>query len=134
MLVGNRKTIIEPEIPTASLPDIVFLLFLFFLVTTNFTSDKGISLLLPAEGQVKTVPKKNILNILINDYGEVLLQGEPIQIPYIQNEVKRRIQENPNLIVSLKTGKKTKYEVFIAVMDQLKMADAKRISLAEPEA
>jgi biopolymer transport protein ExbD len=134
MLVGNRKTIIEPEIPTASLPDIVFLLFLFFLVTTNFTSDKGISLQLPAEGQVKTVPKKNILNILINDYGEVLLQGEPIQIPYIQNEVKRRIQENPNLIVSLKTGKKTKYEVFIAVMDQLKMADAKRISLAEPEA
>ncbi|NVM05275.1 MAG: biopolymer transporter ExbD [Candidatus Helarchaeota archaeon] len=133
MLVEKRKTQ-KAEIPTASLADIVFLLLIFFLVTTTINTDKGISLLLPAAGQTKSVPKKNLLNILINDYGDVLLQGEPIQIPYIQNEIKRRIQENPNLIVSVKTGKKTKYEIFIAVMDQLKLAEAKRISIAEPEA
>lgn len=133
MLVEKRKTH-KAEIPTASLADIVFLLLIFFLVTTTINVDKGISLLLPAAGQTRSVSRGNILNILINDYGEVLLQGEPIQIPYIQNEIRRRVQENPNLIVSIKTGKRTKYEIFISVVDQLKLADFNKISIAEPEA
>ena len=132
MLVEKRKTK-EAEIPTATLADIVFLLLIFFLVTTTINTDKGISLLLPAAGQTKNVPKQNILNILINDYGEVLLQSEPIQIPYIRNEIRKRIGENSNLIISLKTGKKTKYGIFISVMDELKAAGAKKISIAEPE-
>ena len=90
-------------------------------------------MLLPASGQTKAVPKKNILNILINDYGEVLLEGEPIQVPFIKTEIEKRIAENENLIVSVKTTKKTQYEVFISVMDQLKMANATKISIAEPE-
>jgi len=133
MLVEKRKAH-KAEIPTASLADIVFLLLIFFLVTTTINVDKGIPLLLPAAGQTRSVPRGNLLNILINDYGEVLLQGEPIQIPYIQNEIRRRAQENPNLIVSIKTGKRTKYEIFIAVVDQLKLADFNKISIAEPEA
>lgn len=132
MLVEKMRTR-GAEIPTASLADIVFLLLIFFLVTTTINTDKGISLLLPAAGQTKNVPKQNILNILINDYGEVLLQSEPIQIPYIRSEIKKRIGENPNLIISLKTGRKTKYDVFIAVMDELKAANASKISIAEPE-
>ena len=132
MLVEKRKSS-EAEIPTSSLADIVFLLLIFFLVTTTINTDKGISLQLPASGQTKSVPKKNLCNLLINDFGDVLLQGEPIQIPYIQNEIRKRIQENPNLIISVKTGKKTAYEIFIQVMDQLKLSDAKRISIAEPE-
>ena len=132
MLVEKRKTH-QAEIPTASLADIVFLLLIFFLVTTTINVDKGIPLLLPASGQTRSVPKGNILNIIINDYGMVMLQGEEIQIPYIQNEIRRRVQENPNLIVSIKTGKKTRYETFISVVDQLKLSDFNKISLAEPE-
>ncbi len=132
MLVEKRKKS-DAEIPTSSLADIVFLLLIFFLITTTINTDKGISLQLPASGQTKTVPKKNLCNLLINDFGDVLLQGEPIQIPYIQNEIRKRIQENPNLIISLKTGKKTRYDIFIQVMDQLKLAEARRISIAEPE-
>jgi len=132
MLVEKRKNQ-EAGIPTSSLADIVFLLLIFFLVTTTINTDKGISLQLPAAGQTKSVPKKNLCNLLINDFGDVLLQGEPIQIPYIHNEIRKRIQENDNLIVSVKTGKKTAYDIFIQVMDQLKLAEAKRISIAEPE-
>ena len=132
MLVEKKKKY-SAEIPTSSLADIVFLLLIFFLVTTTINTDKGISLLLPASGQTKAVPKKNILNILINDYGEVLLEGEPIQVPFIKTEIEKRIAENKNLIISVKTTKKTKYEVFISVMDQLKMANATKISIAEPE-
>lgn len=132
MFVNKRK--FNPgEIPTASLADIVFLLLIFFLVTTSFNTDKGISLFLPPPGSTKEVPKKNICNILINALGEVLVDSEPVHIHEIQNVAKRKIVENDLIIFSVKTDKKTKYQIYIMVLDQLKLANARRISIAEPE-
>jgi len=122
------------EIPTASLADIAFLLLTFFLVTTTIDVDKGIGLTLPPKGEVKEIPKKNISNVLINELGQVLIDGELVKIPMIKEIVRKKLIENPKLIISVKTDRKTKYEIYIKVMDQLKQAGAKRISLAEPEA
>lgn len=132
MLV-EKRTLRESVIPSSSMADIAFLLLLFFLVTTTINTDKGIPLVLPPPGQTLEVPKKNICNLLINDVGEVLLANEPIQIPNIQAEVEQRLQENDKLIVSVKTGRATPYYKFIEVLDQLKLANATRISIAEPE-
>ena len=132
MFVDKKKD--RPvEIPTASMADIAFILLIFFLVVTTMNTDKGIPMVLPPPGETKEVPKKNILNILVNQTGDVLLANEPIQIPNIRVELERRLEENDKLIVSLKTDKLTRYETFIEVLDQLKMAKATRISIAEPE-
>ena len=133
MFVNKRKTKTQ-GIPTSSLADIVFLLLLFFLITTSFNTDKGISLFLPPAGSTKEVPKKNICNILINALGEVLLDSDPVQVHEIANIVKLKIVENDAIIFSVKTDKQTKYNVYISVLDQLKLANAKKISIAEPEA
>lgn len=133
MIVEKKKTRVS-EIPTSSLADIAFLLLIFFLVTTTIDVDKGIGLALPAKGEVKEVRKENITNLLINAQGEVLLDGEPIEIPLIKSEIRRRLAENERLIVSVKTDRETEYSVFIKVLDQLKLANASKISIAEPEA
>ena len=65
----NRPT---AEIPNGSMADIAFLLLIFFLVTTTISLDKGISLVLPADGNELEVNRKNIVSILINDKGRVL--------------------------------------------------------------
>ena len=132
MLV-EKRTQREALIPTSSMADIAFLLLLFFLVTTTINTDKGIMMVLPPPGQTLEVPKKNICNLLINDVGEVLLANEPIQIPDIRVEVEKRLTENENLILSVKTGKATPYHRFVEVLDQLKLANATKISIAEPE-
>ena len=132
MLVEKRKTKAS-EIPTSSLADIAFLLLIFFLVTTTIDVDKGIGLVLPAKGEVKEVHKQNITNLLINAQGEILLDDNPIQVQMIKNIIKTKLAERPNLIVSVKTDKDTDYWVFIKVLDQLKLANASRISIAEPE-
>lgn len=119
------------EIPTASMADIAFLLLIFFLVTTTIDMDKGLGIVLPAEGEEIEIKKDNILNCLINSSGNVLLGGEPIKTKDISKEIRRKIAENDKLIISVKTHKKTKYSDYIAVIDQLKMANAKRISIAE---
>ncbi len=133
MLLGKRKKISQ-EIPTSALPDIVFLLLIFFLVTTTIDAEKGLDLVLPPakSEQLKMAPE-NIANLLINAAGYVAIDNQIVEIRDITRIIKERLQSNPILVVSVKTDKLTKYDVYLDVIDKLKKAEAKRISLAEPE-
>ncbi|RMG61329.1 MAG: biopolymer transporter ExbD [Calditrichaeota bacterium] len=124
----------DVEIPSASLADIAFLLLIFFLVATTIDVDKGLDLVLPPMDveQVK-IKKKNIVNLLINDAGQILLDNKEVQLEEVDDIIRDKLYENDKLIVSLKTARKTKYDIYIKVLDQLKKAGAKRISIAEPE-
>ena len=119
------------EIPTGSMADIAFLLLVFFLVTTTIDTDKGLGIVLPPAGDVEIeIQKKNILNCLINSQGKVLLDEEPTDIEQINRIVKKRLSQNPLLIVSVKAHPKTAYNDYVRVIDQLKIANAKKISIA----
>jgi biopolymer transport protein ExbD len=136
MAMGKRQKRAEPEIPTASMADIAFLLIIFFLVTTSFNQEMGLGLTLPPlsdQAEQVQVRQKNILNIWVNAVGEILLGEEIVSLQQVEPEVRRRIQENPLLIISLKTDRETNYDDFIAVLDQLKKANVGKISLAEPD-
>ncbi len=132
-MAKNKRRFKGGEIPTASMADIAFLLLIFFLVTTTIDMDKGLGIVLPAEGEQVEVSSKNILNCLINSTGQVLLGDEPIKISDINRVVRQKIQENNKLIISVKSHEKTKYKDYISVIDQLKMANATRISIAETQ-
>lgn len=136
MAKGKRQKRAEPEIPTASMADIAFLLIIFFLVTTSFNQEMGLGLTLPPlsdQAELVQIRTTNILNIWVNAVGEILLGEEIVSLQQVEPEVRRRIQENPLLIISLKTDRETNYDDFIAVLDQLKKANVGKISLAEPD-
>ena len=114
--------------------DIAFLLLVFFLVTTTISMDKGISLVLPSEGNELEVNRKNIVNILINESGKVLLDDRPTKVNAISGIVERKLSRNSNLIFSVQTHPRTKYQDYIRVLDQLKEAKAPKISIANPPA
>lgn len=133
-MIRNKRKAKTADIPTDSLADIAFLLLIFFLVTTTIDVDKGIGLTLPdPRGEQKKIRSKNITNLLINESGQVLLDLNEVAIPQIREKIRQMIQENPKLIVSVKTARNTPYDVYVSVLDQLKQADARKISLAEPE-
>lgn len=131
MLNTRRKG--TPEIQSGSMADIVFLLLIFFLVTTTVDTDKGISLALPPKGETKEVSKKNIANILINEAGDVMINEEQIAINDLSRKARQMLDENDKIAFSVKTLKTTKYDIYIDVLDQLKRANATRISIAEPD-
>tara|TARA_Y100000590_G_scaffold159432_1_gene182891 strand:+ start:10034 stop:10435 length:402 start_codon:yes stop_codon:yes gene_type:complete len=133
-MANKKRRFKGGEIPTSSMADIAFLLLIFFLVTTTIDTDKGLGIVLPPAGDVEIeIRKENILNCLINSRGKVLLDEEPTSIETISRIVSRRLRENDKLIVSVKAHPKTAYTDYIRVIDQLKMADAKRISIANSE-
>ena len=130
MLKTRRRPL--QEINSSSMADIAFLLLVFFLVTTTISMDKGISLILPAEGNELEVNKKNIVEILVNQSGKVLMGNTPVLIKNIQSKAQKLMDSNPKLIFSVQTTNETKYKSYIKVLDQLKLAGASKISIANP--
>ncbi|MAV69447.1 MAG: biopolymer transporter ExbD [Candidatus Marinimicrobia bacterium] len=132
--MARKRKLRTSDIPSGSMADIAFLLLIFFLVTTTIDTDKGLGIVLPPAGDVEIeIRKENILNCLINSQGKVLLDEEPTPTEQISKIVGRRLRENNNLIVSVKAHPKTSYNDYVRVIDQLKIADAKRISIANSE-
>lgn len=131
MLSKPRRTAMQ-EINSSSMSDIAFLLLVFFLVTTTISLDKGISLILPADGNELEVNRKNITSILVNDKGKVLMDDQPIKINQIKSKALKKIGANSNIIFSVTTHKNTKFDDYILVLDQLKQANATKISIANP--
>jgi biopolymer transport protein ExbD len=121
----------DAQIPTGALPDIIFLLLIFFLITTYIDQEKGLSLVLPSFDETP-VDDKNIARLLINPQGQLLLDNEQISITQLSSIVRERIDKNPNLILSILPDKRAKYDSYIDVLDRLKKAGAKKISISNP--
>ena len=96
--------------------------------------DKGISLVLPSEGNELEVNRKNIVNILMNESGKVLIDDKPTKVNAIKDIIERKLAGNPNLIFSVQTHPRTKYQNYLEILDQLKEAKATKISIANPPA
>jgi biopolymer transport protein ExbD len=127
----KKKKIPEAAIPTASMADISFLLLLFFLVSTVMDVDTGLGLTLPEiiEDQVEVkVDPSRMAAVLVNENGDVLIDGNIIPVFQIKDMLKARIAsknalpKNKKMIVSLKTDRKTVYNVYIQALDQIKLA------------
>jgi biopolymer transport protein ExbD len=129
----KRKKRPGGEFSAGSMADITFLLLLFFLVTTNIDVDTGIGLTLPEyvppeEQELVPLSKERLAALLINENGDVLLNGEVIAIPQITNNLKERIEskinlpKNKKLVVSIKTDRNTNYNLYIQALDQVKEA------------
>lgn len=129
----KKRKLGQAEIPTSSMADIAFLLLLFFLVATVIDVDTGIGLTLPEyvppdEIEQVEVPKDRMAAVLINENGDVLVDGNPTSIFQIKNNLKPRIESkielpsNKKLIVSLKTDRRTEYNTYIQALDQIKLA------------
>jgi biopolymer transport protein ExbD len=127
----KKRKISQAEIPTSSMADIAFLLLLFFLVATVIDVDTGIGLTLPEfveDIETVEVPKDRMAAILINENGDVLVDGNPTSVFQIKTNLKQRIVDkielpsNKKLIVSVKTDRKTNYNIYVQALDQIKQA------------
>ncbi len=127
----KRKKREGGEFSAGSMADITFLLLLFFLVATNIDVDTGIGMTLPPkveDEEIIPMSKERLAALLINENGDVLLNGEIIAIPQIGETLIARITskielpKKKKLVVSIKTDRNTNYNLYIQSLDQVKTA------------
>jgi len=134
-VLGNKKSRVSDEIPSSSMADIAFLLLIFFLVTTTFPKDKGLAIVLPEQAAEQEVSQKNVLHILINPDGTVIIRrGESEEEQTVSpNDVeqiwRQDVARNPNLIAAVKTHPDAPYRFMVDVLDALQAANSTKISL-----
>lgn len=121
------------EINGSSLADIAFLLLIFFLVVTTIDIDTGIGFQLPPIPDENIDPppvlERNMLRILVNDAGMILLDDEQSSVSEVRDRVMEFVDnpnDDPNLavspedaVVSIKTGRQTPYNIYISMIDEV---------------
>jgi biopolymer transport protein ExbD len=128
----RKRKIPEPEIPTASMGDIAFLLIIFFMLTTIFSRAKGLKMVLPEKTtEIVKIKIENMMRISINPEGKIFIDDAITETPVseIKNIVKERIKENPKLVVLIKTNVEAPYKRMIEVYDEVLQAGAERVAL-----
>ena len=126
-----KKTKVTPEIPAASLSDIIFLLLIFFLVTTTLAVEKGLPMSLPGK-QSKTVKLKQdaVFHVQIQANGQIVTKDTgPIPIDRLQKLIEDKLGLNEKLVIVIETHPDADYGIMIDVLDELRLAKATRISL-----
>ena len=113
------------------------LLLIFFLVTTTISSDKGLPMILPGEGDEQIVNKQNIITLNINEEGKILAthgpENKPLSIQEITNYCQSKVlkgnfskkQDDKGsslLIFSIAAADRSKVDYFVNVLDQVKKA------------
>ena len=134
-ILDKKKSKVNDEVPSASMADIAFLLLIFFLVTTTFPKDRGLAIVLPEEGGEVQVAQQNILHIIIQVSGIVIIkrgdsqQEQQVAAREVETIWRQGVSDNPNLIAAVKTHPQAPYKFMVDVLDALHVAGAERISL-----
>ena len=112
--------------------DIAFLLLIFFLVTTIFALEEGIPLILPGKQSTNVkVKRKDILVVQAHANGAITIDKELISIREMRTLVERKLAENEKLIVVIETHPDSEYGLMVDILDELRLANARRISLKQ---
>ena len=125
------KIKIKSQIPTASMPDIIFMLLVFFMVTTVLREYEGLPIALPSATRIeKLESKRNTAHLFVNKSGLVSIDDKRIPMPSVRNVMYAKLLENPKLTTSLKGDKDTPMKIITALHQELRHANALKVSYA----
>jgi biopolymer transport protein ExbD len=136
-MIDKRSDRLTPmqEIPTASLADISFLLLIFFLSTTMFAMERGIPLVLPGAGSATVkVKRSSVVVVAAKADGTITVDKSPVPLGRLRTVIENKLAQNSDLIVVLETEPRSEYGLMVDILDELRLADARRISLKSTEA
>ena len=122
----NQKT--KAAVPTASMGDIVFLLLIFFMVTTVFKTEDGLDVDLPRAESGNEIKRDLIRNIYVDRFGRISVDDKLMTEQLAAQVMAQSVQDNPMTIVAFQGDVDTDYEVMDRIMEELKKVNAVRVS------
>jgi biopolymer transport protein ExbD len=109
--------------------DIVFLLLIFFLLTTNFITQEGINVNLPHAGSTSPQTQEEI-TIYITREGRVFIKNEEVNEAQLYKRLKFLIGDDPGKPVTIRADKDVVLNRVVKVLDTVKSSGAERLCIA----
>jgi len=131
----NRKTKLETEIPTASMPDIIFMLLIFFMVTTVLREYSGLPISLPKAKRIeKLTSKRHTSHIWVSKDGLISVEDKLYASDGIRHVMYEKRVADPQLVISLKADERAKMGLISAIHGELRKADALKLNYSSKTA
>jgi biopolymer transport protein ExbD len=120
----------KPSIEISPLVDVMFLLIIFFTVSTTFKEGAGLPISLPSAGSA-TSQTRGPVEVTVSDQGQVELGGKIYAgIDEAEADLRSAIETADPRSVMVRGDRKAAYETIIAVLDIAREMEARQVSLA----
>lgn len=119
----------ESEIDMTPMLDVVFIMLIFFIVTSTFVKEAGVDVTRP-QAETAMQAESNSIQIGINSSNQVFMDKREIDKRAIRANVERGMAESPGAAVIIVADRDSNTDTLIQVMDQARLAGAESISVA----
>jgi biopolymer transport protein ExbD len=125
----NRRAQEESGLDLTPMMDIVFIMLIFFIVTTSFVKETGIDVNRPNADTAQRDEKGNIL-VAISQNNEIWIDKRRVDLKAVRANIERLKIEYPEGSVIIQADKESRSGLLVETMDQIRLAGVTNISIA----
>ena len=125
----NRRLQEEAGLDLTPMMDIVFIMLIFFIVTTSFVKETGIEVNRPNADTAERDEKGNIL-VAISQNNEIWIDKRRVDLKAVRANIERLKIEYPEGSVIIQADKEARSGLLVETMDQIRLAGVQNISIA----
>jgi len=119
----------ETEINLSAMIDCIFILLIFFIVTTVFVEESGVQINKPDAAASPSNEESEALTVEITKDDKVLFKGASVTLSQLRNQIANSL-EDPETPVSIRSSGEASHGFFIQVWDSVKLAGATQVSFS----
>ncbi len=125
----------ETAVDMTPMLDIVFIMLIFFIVTTSFVKESGVALDRPDPNQSQNQPKETKKNIFvkIDKANRISMDGIDVDIRAVRARVEQKRAQNPEAIAIIGVEDSAETDTLIQVMNAARLAGVEKISVSVTE-
>lgn len=126
----------EPEVNLTPLIDVVFILLIFFMVSTTFQKESQIRIELPEASGAPVENRKELLEIVIDRDGRYFIDEQQVvntELATLKRAIEKYVGEQKDLPVVIRADRLTPYESVVRAMDATAQLGLAKMSLATSE-
>ena len=119
----------ESDFDMTPMLDVVFIMLIFFIVTSSFVKESGIDINRP-EATTATIKEQGNILIAISAADDIWIDKRKIDVRAVRANVERLHAENPQGAVVVQADKNSRNGVLVKVLDQVRLAGVSNVALA----
>ena len=128
----DRKSEISSHVELSPLIDLIFILLLFFIVTTTFKLDSGLAIDLPESGS-KMEGQADDLVVSVDAEGQIRVDDTPVAIERLEQELRRAIEANADLPISIRADGRAQHSLMVSIYEAVQKAGGKGFGIETVE-